>query len=624
MRAVANEAGNRVYVFEGFTLDAAKRLVFDPQGTPVPLMPKAFEILLYLVTNSQTVVDKDELMAAVWPDTIVEENNLTQNISAVRKALGEKHRENRFIATVPGRGYKFVAGVNESRVGTSTSVADVLLGAPARDDPVRKRPLLIASAVLLLVGLVSVGFVFWTARSESEVMQIRSVAVLPFKPLASDRRDESLELGMADTLIMKLGSDELVAVRPLSSVRRFTALDQDPIAAGKMVNVDAVLEGSIQTADDRIRVSVKLLRVADSKQIWSGKFDEKLTDIFTVQDSIARRVAEALNIRLGRSAEKSLTENVEAYQLYMRGKLHARRLVRSEVEKGIGYYEEALKIDPKFAQVYVEIAIAYRALILTGDSPPLEMMPKAKAAVDKALELDDTLAEAWSSRAVCDFWYDWNWRAAEANHLRAIELDPYSLQSRLFYAHLLSNLGRHDEALEQVRKARERDPVSLLANAIEGQVLFFAGQNETSAKVLNSTIDMDPNFWLAHLFISRVHLRNGDYDQMVRSAERAAELSGGNAEALATAAYGHARAGRPAEVRRILTELESRAKSRYVPSYAFAQVYAGLGDRESVLYQLEKAFTERDALMVFLKIDPKWDEFRTDPRFIELMKKMNF
>ena len=625
MRAAANEASNGLYVFEGFTLDASKRLVFDSDGTPVPLMPKAFEILLYLVSNSQRVVEKDELMSAVWPDTIVEENNLTQNISAVRRALGEKHRENRFIATVPGRGYKFVAEVDQvGSFDAPAAVSDVEPVATSVEDSPGRRPLLVGLAALVFIGLLSAGLVWWRARPASEPFQIRSVAVLPFKPLASDHRDESLELGMADTLIMKLGSDENVAVLPLSSVRRFTALDQDAIAAGRMVNVDAVLDGSIQTADDRIRVSVKLLRVADSKQIWSGKFDEKLTDIFAVQDSIARRVAEALNIRLGRSAEKSLTDNVEAYQVYMRGNLHARRLIRSEVEKGIGYYEEALKLDPNFALVYVDMANAYRALVLTGDSPPQEMMPKVKAAANKALELDNTLAEAWTSQATCDFWYDWNWSSAEANNLRAIELDPYSAQSRLFYAHLLSNLGRNEEAIEQIRRARERDPVSLLVNAIEGQILFFAGQTDASAEALNRTIDMDPNFWLAHLFITRIHLRNGDYDQMIHSAERAAQLTGGNAEALATAAFGYAQSGRPDEARRILAELQERAKSRYVPEAAFAQIYAGLGEREAALDHLEKAFTERDSSMVFLKVEPKWDSLRNDPRFVELMRKMKF
>ena len=636
MKVDSNSRESKIYTFEGFTLDASKRLVFDPDGVQLPLMPKGFEILHYLVVNSQRLVEKDELMSAVWPDTIVEENNLTQNISAIRKVLGEKHRENRFIATVPGRGYKFVAEAIPVSAPTASDVAPVVPEADsfaaseernARNEPpaastTSRRGWLIGLAGVVLVALVSIGFVYW--KEGAAPGEIRSVAVLPFKPLSSDRRDESLELGMADALIMKLGSDERVVIRPLSSVRRFASLDQDPVEAGRAVNVDAVLDGSIQMANERIRVSLKLLRVADSKQLWSGQFDEKLTDIFDVQDSIAQRVATELNITLGKAPGRPLTNDIEAYRVYMRGNLHARRLVLSEVEKGIGYYEEAIRLDPQFALAYVDLANAYRALVLTSDYRPSEYMPKAREAARKAVEADGNLAEAWTSNAISDFWYEWDWPAAEQNHLRALELDPYSVQARLFYAHFLSNMGRHAEAIEQVRKARERDPVGLLTNAIEGQVLFFAGEDDAAAKVLSGTIDMEPNFWLAHLFITRAHLKDGQYDRAIASAQKAAELTSGNAEAVATMGYGFARAGRPADARRILAELQERSRSRYVPSYAIATIHAGLDEHNEALDLLEKAFAEKDSQMVFLKVEPKWDPLRREPRFVELMRKMKF
>ncbi len=620
----ANDTSTGIYTFAGFTLDAGKRLVFDPQGEPVSLMPKAYEILFYLVTNSQRVIEKDELMAAIWPDTIVEENNLTQNISGVRRALGEKHRENRFIATVPGHGYKFVAEVAISNASSPVDSAGTRAAGENASPGSARRIWPVVIAALVLIGLITVAFVVWKERSKPSTSEIRSVAVLPFKPLTSDR-DESLELGMADTLIMKLGSDDRVAVRPLSSVRRFSSLDQDPAEAGRAVGVDAVLEGNIQIASERIRVSVRLLRVSDARQLWSGQFDEKLTDIFQVQDSIAQRVANALNISLATGVgKKTFTASVEAYQLYLRGNLHARRLIRSEVEKGIVYYEEALKLDPNFALVYVGLSNAYRALVLTSDYRPADFMPKAKEAAAKAIELDNTLAEAWAARAFVMFWYDWDWRSAETDHLRALELDPYSSQSRLSYAHLLSNLGRHDEAIMQARMARERDPVGIMTNAVEGHVLMFAGQNEDAMRSLNGTIDMEPNFWLAHLFISRVHLRNGQFDLAIASARRAAELSGGNAEALGTVGFAFARSGRNDEARKILLELEERSKTRYVPSHSLAQIHAGLNERNAALDFLEKGFADRDANMVFLKIDSRWDDLRSEPRFVELMKRMNF
>lgn len=617
----SSDTDKGIYKFDEFILDAGKRRVYDSQGEAVSLMPKAFDILLYLVSNEQRVVEKEELMDAIWPDTSVEENNLTQNISALRRALGEKHRENRFIATVPGRGYKFVAAVHKVD-HEATSVGAGPGNVQPTSTRVRSRWLTFAG-IALAGGLIITAVMLWRGTAGAPAGEIRSVAVLPFKPLSSQLRDESLELGMADALISKLGADDRVVIRPIGAVRRFNSLEQDPAEAGRVLGVDAVLDGNIQVAEGRMRVSVKLLRVTDSRQLWSGQFDEQLTGIFAVQDSIAQRVASALNIRLGRSAEKIPTENVEAYQLYMRGNFHARRLVRSEVEKGIAYYEEALRLDPRFALAYVDLANAYRALVLTSDYEPAEYMAKSKQAAQKALESDPALAEAWAATAIGDFWHDWNWPAAEANFLRALELDPHSSQTHLFYAHLLSNIGRHAEALEQVRLARERDPVSLHTNTIEGQILFFAGDTERAAAVLSRTIDMEPTYWLAHLFITRVHLKNGNHDQAIVSARRAAELSGGNAEAVGTVGYALAVSGRPEEARQIISELNARAKTRFVPAYSIAQIHAGLGDTESTIEYLEKAYAERDALMVFLKVEPKWHGLRGDRRFADLMRRMN-
>jgi tetratricopeptide (TPR) repeat protein len=335
-------------------------------------------------------------------------------------------------------------------------------------------------------------------------------------------------------------------------------------------------------------------------------------------------VANALNIKLGMVAEKPPTESVEAYQLYMRGNLHSRRLIRTEVEKGIGYYQDALKLDPKFALAYVDMANAYRALVLTSDYPPNEYMPKAREAAERAIEIDNTLAEAYAVRAFVAFWYEWDWKAAEDRYRRAIELNPNSAESHMQYGHLLSNLARHDEAIQELKKARELDPAGLIVNALEGQVLFYAGRTEEADRALSQTLDLDPNFWLAHLFMSRVHLKNRDYDGAIASAGRAAELSSGNSEALATVGNALARAGRTDEARKILSELEQQARTRFVPAYSLAIAYAGLGDREKTLDYLERAFGERDAPIVFLKIEPKWDELRSEPRFIDLMKRMNF
>ena len=634
MSTDANSASSVIYAFEEFEIDSSKRLLFDPNGKPLQLMPKAFDILIYLVKNHQRVIEKDELMDAIWPDTVVEENNLTQNVSSIRKVLGERHRENRFIATVPGKGYKFVADVRIAARGDSIparsidSASESLAALPKKgsDSVVRRvfneRFLLISLAGLVVI--TSVGGAWWWNSVNSRSGEVRSLAVLPFKPLTLDRRDESLEMGMADTLILKLSGVERVRVRPLAAVRRFSAVDQDVLSAGRQLGVDAILDGRLQIADDRIRATVQLLSVADGRQLWAGQFDEKLTDIFAIQDSITQKVANELKFQLGARSRKTYTESVEAYQLYMRGNLHARRLIRPEVEKAIEFYRKAIESDPGYALAYVEIANANRALVLTGDARSLDLMPAAKAAALKALELDPELADAWAALATSEFWIDWDWKGAEEHYKRAIELDPTNAPSRLFYSHLLSNLGRNNDAIVEIRKAREIEPASLITNAVEGQILFFAGDINGAETVLRRTIDLDGNFWLSHLFITRVYLSRGQWDEAAASALKAAELSGGSAEAIATAAYARSLGGRPEEARRILGDLTERAKSRYVPAYALAQIYLVLGDKDRTIEFLEKSIQEREPLMVFLKVEPKWDPIRNDPRFINILERMNF
>jgi DNA-binding winged helix-turn-helix (wHTH) protein/TolB-like protein/Flp pilus assembly protein TadD len=613
---VSTEGQKEIYAFETFRLDSAKRLLFGERGEEIPLMPKAFDILEYLVAHSGEVVEKDDLMSAIWQDRIVEENNLTQNISALRRALGEKHRENRFIATVPGRGYKFVAEVRQLTPQDNERFAG------ANRNPAY-RPWLAGLAAAVLLGIALAAFISFRPGSDTSQEAIRSLAVLPFKPITADSRDEALEMGVADTLILKLGGDRL-RVPPIAAVRRFASPEQDPLDAGRRLGVESVLDGGVQIANGRVRVSARLIRVRDGRQMWAGQFDEELRDIFSIQDSISDRVLNALRISLADSgrSRKAYTANVEAYQFYMKGNLHSRRLIRPEVLKGISYYEQAIAFDPHYALPYVELANAYRAMVLTNDANPVEMMPKARAAAMKAVELDDTLAEAWTAVGISDFWYGWDWQAAETNFLKALELDPNSAPAHAFYAHLLSNVGRHQEAVSEVRRARELDPLSLAINAMEGQILFFAGRTDEAAKVLRATMDMDPSFWLAHRFMTRIYLKKGMFADALETAAKAKQITGGNAEAIAIMGYAAAKSGRRDQAQAALKELEDARAKGFVPAYAFALIHLALGDHTKALELLEEAFEQREALMVFLKVDSNWDELRYEPRFAQLMKRM--
>ncbi len=621
-----NEPPTSVYEFGEFRLDSAKRLLFKADNESIPLMPKAFDTLLYLVQNSGKVIEKDELMREIWADTIVEENNLNQNISILRKVLGEKRGDHRFIATIPGHGYKFVADVREvSNRESESEIADPeaeekKYQPPQTADFISRYKVPIA-AVLVLIAAISAVYIFYFRQKSSSERPPRSIAVLPFKPLVAGDRDEVLEMGMADTLIAKLSGQQEIVVRPLSSVRRFGNLEQDPQTAGRNLGVDLILDGSIQRAKDKIRVNVRLINVLDGASLWSGTFDEKFTDIFVVQDAISEKVSEALKIRIGK---KRQTENVEAYQLYLKGRYHTLKLILPEVEKGIGNFEQAIKIDSNYALAYAGQAEAYRVLSLTNDFPANETMPKAKAAALRAIEIDPTLAEAHAVLAWIAFFYDWNWPEAEKLCLQGLKFDPNNADIHTAYAHLLSNTGRHSEALAEIKRAKELDPVSLRINALEGQFLLHAGKTDAAIEELQKTLELDADFWLAYLFLSSAYIEKEMYDKALVEASKAKEFSLGHTQSLAYKSFILAKAGRKNEAKAALDELSGLSEKKYVPPYNLALAYNGLGENGKALDHLEKAYEEKNLLLVFLKVEPKWNDLRNEPRFIELMRRMNF
>ncbi|MDQ3131193.1 MAG: winged helix-turn-helix domain-containing protein [Acidobacteriota bacterium] len=676
----------KLYEFDKFSLDVSERLL-SREGERISLSEKAFDTLCALVKRGNHLVGKDDLLTEVWADAIVEENNLDKNISILRQVLGERAGKGKFIETVRGHGFRFVPEVREiveeekgsrgeeekgSRGEGELSEPSAAAGGFAdlgfeiadlgfqnedqksktEDRKPNEKPKiedqiaindeqqltdgirnpksqipnpkwLVGLAVLIILGLGTAGFYFWrNSKSPLSDEQIKTVAVLPFKSLVAEKRDEALELGMADTLISKLSGEE-ITVRPLSAIRRYNSVEQDSLIAGRELNVEAVLDGTIQTSGERIRVSAKLLRTSDGRQLWAEQFDEKFTDIFIVQDSISERVAAALKIRFGNAEKKRPTENVEAYGLYMKGRYHALNLTRAETDKGIAYFQQAIELDPNYALAYVGLAEAYLPIALAGGVPSREVMPKAKAAAQRAVEIDAGIAEAHAVLGLIIFWYDWDWQSAEKEYLRAIELNPNSAEAHFVYAHLLSNTGRHASALAEIKLSRELNPVSLPTNAVEGQILFFAGKSDEALDRLNKTIDLNPNFWLSHLFISGVYTEKGMHAEAVAAIKKSVELSG-NSQSEAYHAYALARWEKQAEARAVLGELLKLSTERYVPAYNFAIVYNALGETETALDHLEKAFAEKNVLMVFLKVDPKWNNLRNDPRFIELMRRMNF
>ena len=408
-----------IYEFDDFRVDSGRRLCLGRDGRPIPLTPKAFDTLIYLVQHTNVVIGKETLMRAIWPDTAVEENNLNQSISALRRALGEKRAEHRYIVTVPGRGYRFVAPVNK-----------------------RKPPVIASSAE-----------------------PIPSIAVLPFQPLARNNRDESLEMGMADTLIARLSGIRDIVVRPMSSVRKYADLNLDLLAAGRALGVDSVLEGSLQHQANRVRVTVRLLNVSNGASLWAGTFDEEMTDIFALQDAISGQVVQALSLELSKEDKTRLvkhhTQSTRAYQLYLKGRYYWWKNSPEEYRKSRDYFHRAVEEDPCYALGYCGLNSFYGYGAAWGMMPPDEGWPKAEWAVAKALELDDQLAEAHLELAALKMVYYLDWIGTEREAKRAIELSPGFDEIHYMYSFFLVVMRRFREAVAEGNRALACNPFSL-------------------------------------------------------------------------------------------------------------------------------------------------------------------
>jgi TolB-like protein/Flp pilus assembly protein TadD len=497
----------------------------------------------------------------------------------------------------------------------------------SRSRTLRNTALIAAAALFLAFGFWS--FLHPTAPRSTTgpaLLVEKRIAVLPFKPLLAENRDQVLELGMADTLIAKLSNSREIIVSSLTSVRKYGGLDQDPVAAGRALQVNSVLEGNVQKVGDRIRVTARLIGVPGGASLWAGTFDEKFTDVFSVQDAISQKVADALALQLSGDEKKRLTrrytESVEAYQLYLTGRYHLSRLTPPEIKTSIEFFQRAIDLDSRYALAYFGLAEAHRALAITSDVRPKETMPQAKAAALKALEIDETLAEPHASLVFIHMWFDWDWAGAEKDAKRAIELNPNSGFAHVAYAHLLSDLGRHPEAISEATRARELDPVSLLINAIEGSVLYYAGRTDDAENRLRKTIELDPNFWIAHLFLGKVYLQKANYSEAVGEFTKARELSHGNSEAISMTGYTWAKAGESAKAQAVLDEFKSLSTQRYIPPFNIAVVYLGLDKRDEAFAWLDKAYEDHDVRLSFLRVDPKWNPFRSDPRFVNVLKRI--
>ena len=648
------------YEFGPFHLDAKERVLLHDEAI-VPLTPKAFDMLLALVENSGHLLEKNELMQRLWPDSFVEEGSLAQNISLLRKALGESE-DQKFIETVPRRGYRFVAGVREleedaNLVGREHSEISTAVKAKQEQDIAeefaeqtqaqvgkqkrltasnrvsaifRRKPkqAVLVASLALAVGVAALLYFRILIKPEQIADRtIKSIAVLPFKSLGVDSGDEYLGIGIAETLTTRLSSLKLLTVRPTSTVLKYASPEKETVVAGRELKVDTVLEGSIRRLGERIRVTARLVSVPDGSVLWADKFDENFTDIFKVEDSISGKVAEALALRLSGDEQKRLTmrytDNAEAYQLYLKGRYFWNKRTEDGFNRGIAQFKQAVEKDSNYALAYTGLADSYIGLTFYSFAAPNEAMPKAKEAAMNALAINNTLAEAHASLAHVLMNYDWNWLEAEKEFKLSIQLNPdYATAHQWYGVHYFTATGRPEEALQEMKRALELEPTSLVMNTFMGATLYFAGRYDEAIEQCRRTIEMDPNFAVAHWHLGLAYEQKGMFDDAIAEFQKATTLSGGSPLMKASLGHAYAEANRKAEATLILNELKELSKERYVSSYEVAAIYVALGDNEQAFQLLERAYKEHCFHLVYLKVWPQFSTVRADPRFQNLVQRI--
>ena len=612
-----------LYEFGPFQIDTQNRLLFR-DGQPVPLKPKVIDTLLLLVENSGRVLEKDELIEKLWPETFVDEANLTQNIYVLRKALTTGADSTSYIETIPRRGYRFTGDVKKISAGATVVEAET---GTTRTTGTGPRWMWVAVGVALVAILGALAFRLLASRSRPAVSSssVKSLAVLPFRPLTGGSEDDYIGQGMADALITKLSNTQRLNVRPTSAVLRYNNANIDPIAAGRALDVEAVLDGKVQRVGDRVRVTVQLLRVADGASLWADQYDEDFTGIFALQDSISAQAARSLTLQLtGNEAalmRKHYTQNARAYESYLQGRYFWNKRNTASFRKAIEYFEQALAVDSNYALAYAGLADSYIRLNESGAPMNEEAVPKAKAAIMKALAIDDSLGEAHATLGFIKFRHDWDFAGADSEFKRAVELNPNYSEAHQWYAFYLLAVGKTNEADAEIKRGQELDPLSVSFNSNLAIYLFFRHDFERSITQARKTLEMEPDFSQARATLGLSYEQKSSNKEAIAELTKAQQASGDVAMA---SWLGHALAqdGQTKEARRILSEIEEYAKKNYVPPYNLAVLHAGLGERQQAMDLLEKGFADRSLRPVWVKFDPRLDGLRQDGQFLQLIQRM--
>ena len=648
-----------LFEFDSFRLDPVEHLLLR-DGEPVPLEPKVFETLLTLVQRAGMLVGKEELMRAVWPDSFVEESNLTRNISVLRKALNHSDSGPQYIETVPKRGYRFTGDVRalageRAEVIVQRAKVSVVIEEEDSDEetngpyysatpldadakPVAaidgkqrsvgkiKRYKLVALFTLtLLMSVVAAAISFRVLNRNAPA--IDSLAVLPFVNVGANPDTEYLSDGITDSLINNLSQLPALRVMSRNSVFHYKGSLTDAQQVGRALGVSAVLTGKVTQRGNDLIISAELVDVRDNSHLWGAQYNQRLSDLSAVQAELARDISKKLRLQLSGEEQKRLskrdTENSEAYELYLKGRYNLNALTPDGDKASVEFFHRAIEKDPDYAPAYAGLAEYYAAVayaVTTPSIPPKEAYSMAKTAALRAIELDETLAEAHTSLGVIFMLQEWDWEAAEREFRRAIALNPNYVNAHHWYSHCLIYLGRFPESLAESQLALALDPLDAPMNFHLGFHYYNARQFDQASAQLQRVLNMNPNYAEAHCILAMVYEQTKRFDEAMAELKKNIEMGGIDRREIIGRLYAHL--GQRDEAQKLIAQLKEESKRKSVSPYNIAKIYEALGEKDQAFLWLEKAYAERDSNVTNLKVEPELDSLRSDSRYANLLRRM--
>ena len=604
------------YEFGPFHIDTVERLLYRGEEV-IPLTPKAIDTLLVLIANRGRVVDKDELLKSVWPGTFVEEGALARNVSALRKALDSDTDDSQYIATIPKRGYRFVAPLKAPE--------------PAPEPARRRRSawpitalLLIVLAVLAYPRVVSL----LSSLSRPGARHIASLAVLPLDNLSNNAVQEPFTDGMHEELINTLARIEALRVKSRISVLVYKGAHKPLPQIARELNVDAIVTGSVLQSENRVRINVELFEGKTERQLWAQSYDRDLREVLALQAQVAEAIAREIQVKLTPQEKQQLAQSrqvdPEAYLAYSYGRFYWNKRTPEDFPKAIEYFRKAIDKDPSYAPAYAGLAdgLALLGSIGSGALPPKQVMPQAKAAALEAVRLDDSLAEGHTSLANVKLNYDWDLDGAEREFKKAIELNPRYATAHHWYAHYFLARGQTDQAVSEIKQAQELEPLSFIINVGVGWCLYHARRYDEAIQQYRFSLTLNPDFPLTHCTLGMALVQKHLYDEAMAEFHKARVLRGSPTFAMANIAATSALSGNPAEARRWLAQLRQPAHQQYVPAIYLAAIYWALGERNEAVTWVQRAYDERSDYMVYLKTDPWFDDLRSDARVQHILERV--